>query len=584
MAQPTEAVTAAMSHVASGSGVPHQPDESRRSRKPANTKFKQQQLPAWQPMLTARSVLPFLVAIGVAFIPIGIALFLSAANVYEIQRDYTQCKELGKDVPCANFSFSSQNPICHCQEFFSLDKQIAGPVYIYYGLDNFYQNHRKYVKSRDDNQLMGGFQRIDIDKQTGPSKDCDPFASVKGNGTYGYAPCGAIANSLFNDSIALHYLGNPTDAAAGVNIQPVGLLKTGIAWKSDKDIKFRNPRNASGIATRQALIDAMKNNNLEKPPYWSTELWNLDTEDQNNNGLQNEDLIVWMRTAAFPSFRKLYRRVNHVNTFADGLPVGNYSFEIDYRYPVTAFEGRKYVIISSVSWIGGRNPFLGIAYMTVGCVCLLLAAIFFFIHVKWGKKPSDMMNVTSASHCYEADAFAGLTVDTPYHRRTLREAFLLDRTEPSTPASSSRSPMSSSRWLETIPSSNEVGRNTNSSSNNTTTRGGNSTATTTPNSSQGKQRVRFGQLNSPRFAAADNQVKVQVVSSLGGLRTGQTIHELLNDVLANVTVVSTDDTALDLANRRSSPRKSIIRPEDAATERDVRMRRRQMIDQPVLVD
>ena len=46
-----------------------------------DTRFKQQQLAAWQPMLTARSVLPFLVAIGVAFIPIGIALFLSASNV-----------------------------------------------------------------------------------------------------------------------------------------------------------------------------------------------------------------------------------------------------------------------------------------------------------------------------------------------------------------------------------------------------------------------------------------------------------------------------------------------------------------------
>ena len=27
------------------------------------------------------------------------------------------------------------------------------------------------------------------------------------------------------------------------------------------------------------------------------------------NGYENEDLIVWMRTAAFPSFKKLYGRI-----------------------------------------------------------------------------------------------------------------------------------------------------------------------------------------------------------------------------------------------------------------------------------
>ena len=69
-----------------------------------------------------------------------------------------------------------------------------GPVYIYYGLDNFFQNHRKYVKSRDDTQLMGSFEN-DLGKSA-PSPDCAPFAMA--NATFGYAPCGAVANSLFN--------------------------------------------------------------------------------------------------------------------------------------------------------------------------------------------------------------------------------------------------------------------------------------------------------------------------------------------------------------------------------------------------
>lgn len=64
---------------------------------------------------------------------------------------------------------------------------------MYYGLSNFYQNHRRYVKSRDDNQLLG---RLDSE----PSHDCEPFAKDS-NKKMPIAPCGAIANSLFNGRI-----------------------------------------------------------------------------------------------------------------------------------------------------------------------------------------------------------------------------------------------------------------------------------------------------------------------------------------------------------------------------------------------
>lgn len=54
-------------------------------------------------------------------------------------------------------------------------------------------------------------------------------------------------------------------------------------------------------------------------------------DNQANNGFQNEDLIVWMRTAALPDFRKLYRRIEHSNTeYEQGLPKGNYTLHIKY--------------------------------------------------------------------------------------------------------------------------------------------------------------------------------------------------------------------------------------------------------------
>lgn len=55
-------------------------------------------------------------------------------------------------------------------------------------------------------------------------------------------------------------------------------------------------------------------------------------------------------------------------------------------FPVTSFDGEKRVILSTTSWIGGKNPFLGIAYITVGILCLVLGASFLIIHLKFGKR------------------------------------------------------------------------------------------------------------------------------------------------------------------------------------------------------
>lgn len=35
-------------------------------------------------------------------------------------------------------------------------------VFMYYGLSNFYQNHRRYVKSRDDSQLNGDLSSLKV--------------------------------------------------------------------------------------------------------------------------------------------------------------------------------------------------------------------------------------------------------------------------------------------------------------------------------------------------------------------------------------------------------------------------------------
>lgn len=68
-----------------------------------------------------------------------------------------------------------------------------------------------------------------------------------------------------------------------------------------------------------------------RPEAWSKNLWELDPDNPDNNGLQNEDLIVWMRTAALPSFRKLYRIVDSSqNNQPNGLFAGTYELHVEY--------------------------------------------------------------------------------------------------------------------------------------------------------------------------------------------------------------------------------------------------------------
>jgi len=117
-----------------------------------------------------------------------------------------------------------------------------------------------------------------------------------------------------SDSFTVTWLKEPSKSVM------VGLTYKDIAWKSDREVKFKNPGGN--------LEEDFKG--FAKPPNWPRPVYQLDVNDSSNNGFQNQDFIVWMRTAAFSKFRKLYRKIIPTGDFESGLPQGTYELKIKY--------------------------------------------------------------------------------------------------------------------------------------------------------------------------------------------------------------------------------------------------------------
>lgn len=201
-----------------------------------------------------------------------------------------------------------------CSIQFEIENEIGPPVLLYYRLTNFYQNHRRYVKSEDPSQLQGTFRS----NSSISGSDCDPL-KLDSNGK-AYYPCGLIANSVFNDTFSQLTRLNPASGQSDY----YNMTSKGIAWDSDKDL-FKKT--------------AYTNDQVSPPPNWKTRYPLGYTEENPVPDIsQDEGFMVWMRTAGLPTFSKLAMRNDN-----ESMTVARYQIDIqdsEFDPPIVRDLGR----------------------------------------------------------------------------------------------------------------------------------------------------------------------------------------------------------------------------------------------------
>ncbi|PWZ19428.1 ALA-interacting subunit 3 [Zea mays] len=300
-----------------------------------HSKFTQQELPACKPILTPKWVVSVFFIVGVIFVPIGVVSLLAARDVVEIIDRYDEACVPGNMTENKLAYIQNETLSKECIRNLTVTKDMKQPIFVYYELGNFYQNHRRYVKSRNDAQLRDA-------SKANQTSACEPEKTTA-NGQP-IVPCGLIAWSLFNDTY------NFTRGNENLTVD-----KKDISWKSDREHKFGKDVYPSNFQN-----GALKGGATLDPKIPLSE---------------QEDLIVWMRTAALPTFRKLYGRI-----YIDLKENDTITVTLNNNYNTYSFGGKKKLVLSTATWLGGKNDFLGFAYLIVGGLCIFLAFAFTLLY------------------------------------------------------------------------------------------------------------------------------------------------------------------------------------------------------------
>ena len=296
------------------------------------SKFKQQKLPGWRTDPSMFNAIFFFFSLGILSIGIGVAISFFSEDIVEYEEFYNETK-----------GFLT----------FNITKKMKADIMVYYKVYNFYQNNRRFMNSRSEDQLKG----LNISESEMKNRhECDPIITNDNlridlsidnlNGSDIANPCGLMARSfiLFDDTIRFY---------DNTNLAYIPINETNIARKYDRE----NYKNTS---------------NFSKP--WLN--------------IADEHFLVWMRPAPFANFTKLYGRINQdiePNTIITvNITHGKYYNETEYIESGI----NKSIIITTVNSFGGKNKDLALSYWAFGILCIVIGIAFiigFKCHEKKGK-------------------------------------------------------------------------------------------------------------------------------------------------------------------------------------------------------
>jgi hypothetical protein len=348
------------------------------TNEPPDTALKQQRMKAWNPILDPVYVIASLIIIGVAFVPVGVKLLQISDDVVEMTKTYDSYYE-NKITSNLDCEIDQANQGKECTIEFTVEKDMEPPILVYYEIENFYQNHREYTTSRDDEQLLGA----DPSTQTQlNAKDCEPLNKI---GDITINPCGLIANTFFNDVIKL------SSGSTDIEGNALTLIEDGIAWQSDLDYKFAQPLSFKSEQCKSCDDDDCQctgewtcKEKYQDPETNECHLYSYSNDDTTQylyetypdiisplEGVTNEHFVVWMRVAAKPKFRKMY------GFFDQPIKAGTtLSFVVKNNWIVKSFKGTKSLVVTTTSMFGGKNPNFGQAFIGVGGICIIFGVFF----------------------------------------------------------------------------------------------------------------------------------------------------------------------------------------------------------------
>ena len=278
-------------------------DEDRIYEQVKQSRFKQQNLPAWRPVPTILSIIIVFAAFGILFIILGIVLLVYSAKVHSVEVDYTDCKLDDSTSPCTRT--------------ITLEEDIDAPVFVYYQLIGFFQNSRRYVKSN--------CEPAEKNSEMGFANDKTALDGSTLIGNNIAVPCGLMAKTFFTDSFKFT-----------INSVLTEVDQTNIAFAKDKDLYDKEP---------------------DKSKQWTS--------------ITDEHFLVWMRPSGLPNPKKLWGRINKDLKQGDNIFIN-----INNKYNVTPYGGKKKIILSNATKFGGKNKFLGISYIVVGALSIICAVVF----------------------------------------------------------------------------------------------------------------------------------------------------------------------------------------------------------------